>query len=382
MDEKRGLLKMKEIVADLSGIPEAKGKNAGMANPNGDTAGQNPEAVKQMDSTAREKMGVVSQSGDMTSKNPSGITSFQTVITEKYQLKMQKKARKLKERLIQYFFTLNGMVVIFVLLGIFYLLLVNALPFFKEIKLADFLGSRVWNPEGFKGSEYGVLSMIVSTLLVTLGAMVIAIPLGIACAAYLAEVASPRFREIAKPAVELLAGIPSVVVGFIGIVVIGPLIARIFGLSNGLNAINGSVLLSVMALPTIISISEDAISSVPVEYKKASLALGANRWQTLVKVTLPAALSGIIASVMLGMGRAIGETMTVLMATGNAPAFPEGVTSSVRTMTATIAIELGEVPYFTTHFYALFAIGLVLFLMTFVVNLVSELILNKYQEVE
>ena len=289
---------------------------------------------------------------------------------------------KVQEEAIRYFFSLNGIIVILVLLGIFYLLLVNALPFFKEIKLVDFLGSKVWNPQGYSGAQYGVLAMIVSTLMVTLGAMVIAVPLGIACAAYLAEVASPRVREIVKPTVELLAGIPSVVVGFIGIVVLGPVLAKVLGLPNGLNAINGSLLLSVMSLPTIISISEDAISSVPIEYKKASLALGANRWQTLIKVTLPAALSGIIASIMLGMGRAIGETMTVLMATGNAPAFPHGFTESVRTMTATVAIELGEVPYYTTHFYSLFAIGLVLFLMTFVVNLISDIILNKYQEVE
>lgn len=293
-----------------------------------------------------------------------------------------KKNIRVTESFFKYFFLVNGLVAIFVLLGIFYLLFTNALPFFKEISLVDFLGSKVWKPDGWKGAEYGIISMVVSTLMVTFGSMLIAVPLGIGCAAYLAEVASPRVREVVKPVVEILAGIPSVVIGFIGIVVLGPVIAKIFGLSNGLNAINGSILLSIMALPTIISISEDAISSVPVEYKKASLALGANRWQTLVRVTLPAALSGIVASVMLGMGRAIGETMTVLMATGNAPAFPRGFTTSVRTMTATIAIELGEVPYYTTHFHALFAIGLILFIMTFFVNLISDIILHKYQEVE
>ncbi|AZR74949.1 phosphate ABC transporter permease subunit PstC [Anoxybacter fermentans] len=276
----------------------------------------------------------------------------------------------------------NGVVTIFILLGIFYLLLTNALPFFKDVSLREFLTSKIWNPTGWKNPEYGIISLIVSTLMVTFGSMVIAVPIGIACAAYLAEVASPKFREIVKPIIEILAGIPSVVIGFIGIVLSGPIIAKVLGTTNGLNAINGSILLSIMALPTIISLSEDAISSVPIEYKKASLAMGANRWQTLIRVTLPAALSGIIAAVMLGMGRAIGETMTVLMATGNAPAFPQGFTSPVRTMTATIAIELGEVPYYTTHFYGLFAIGLVLFLMTFVVNLVSDIILHKYQEVK
>ena len=185
--------------------------------------------------------------------------------------------------------------------------------------------------------------------MVTAGAMLISTPLGIGCAVYLAEVASPSVREIVKPVIEILAGIPSVVIGFLGIVLVGPAIAKIFNLYNGLNALNGSVLLAIMALPTIISISEDAISSVPREYRIASLALGASKWQTIWKVTFPAALSGVIASIMLGVGRAVGETMTVLMATGNAPAFPTRFLDSVRTMTATIAIELGEDPYNKTH---------------------------------
>ena len=167
-----------------------------------------------------------------------------------------------------------------------------------------------------------------------------------------------------------------------GRVLVNPLIAKVFGLSNGLNALNGSILLAIMSLPTIISLSEDALRAVPRSYKEASLALGANRWQTLARVSVPSALSGIIASIMLGMGRAIGETMTVLMATGNAPALTFSFLEAVQTMTATIAIELGEVAYNTPHYYALFVIGLVLFVMTFLVNLVSDLILQKYQEVE
>jgi phosphate transport system permease protein len=189
-------------------------------------------------------------------------------------------------------------------------------------------------------------------------------------------------REILKPAIEILAAIPSVVVGFLGIVLINPLISKIFGISHGLTALNGSILLAIMSLPTIISLSEDALKAVPRSYKEASLALGASRWQTLVRVSVPSALSGIIASIMLGMGRAIGETMTVLMATGNAPALTFNFLEAIQTMTATIAIELGEVPYNTTHYYALFVIGLVLFAMTFLVNLISDLILQKYQEVE
>jgi phosphate transport system permease protein len=168
-----------------------------------------------------------------------------------------------------------------------------------------------------------------------------------------------------------------VVIGFFGLVVLGPLLARVFGTSNGLNGVNGSILLAIMALPTIMSISEDAIVSVPQELKNASLALGATRWQTLVRVTLPAALSGIVASIMLGMGRAIGETMTVLMACGNAPAMPESFLDPVRTMTATIAIELGETVQGSTHYHSLFVIAFFLFLMTFVVNLISDLILQR-----
>ncbi|MCR4396882.1 MAG: phosphate ABC transporter permease subunit PstC, partial [Candidatus Saccharicenans sp.] len=275
----------------------------------------------------------------------------------------------LKEGLIQKVFQASGLLAIIVLLGIFALLLYTAIPAFREVSLKEFLTSTRWDPTSPERPEYGLLSMLASTVMVTLGALLIAFPVGVAVAAYMSDVASPRTRETIKPVVELLAAIPSVVIGFIGITLVGPLIARIFNLSHGLTALNGSLLLAVMALPTIISISEDSLNAVPVSYVEASLALGANRWQTLIRVKIPAAISGIIASLMLGMGRAIGETMTVLMATGNARAFPHGFLQSVRTLTATIAIELGEVPYYTTHYYALFAIGLVLFIMTFFVNL-------------
>jgi len=297
---------------------------------------------------------------------------------------LQKRGRlsKFKEKAIEWFFFGNGILAVIILIGIFTLLLKEGLPTFQEVSIKEFLTSTDWNPTSYSNPSYGIVSLVYSTLLVTVGSLIFAVPLGIACAAYLAEVAHPRIREVLKPTVEILAGIPSVVIGFLGIVLVGPMIAKVFNLSNGLNAVNGSILLGVMALPTIISISEDAISAVPEEYKQASLALGTNEWHTLIKVTLPAALSGIIAAVMLGMGRAIGETMAVLMATGNAPAFPEGIFDSVRTMTATIAVELGEVPYNTTHYYSLFAIGLVLFLMTFVVNLISDLVLHKYGEGE
>lgn len=289
---------------------------------------------------------------------------------------------KLKESAIKAFFFTNGVLAVFILIGIFFFLLYTSIPAFREIDIKEFLTGKTWDPTSPVKEEYGILSMIASTFMVTLGALVIAIPLGIGVASYLSDVAHWRVREIAKPIVEILASIPSVVIGFLGIVLLGPVIAKVFGLSHGLNAVNGSILLAIMALPTIISISEDSLNAVPRAYSEASLALGASRWQTLIRVKIPASLSGIIAAVMLGMGRAIGETMTVLMATGNAPAFPRGFFSSIRTMTANIAIELGEVPYFTTHYYALFAIGFVLFTITFLINIISDIILHKFQERE
>ena len=289
---------------------------------------------------------------------------------------------RIKENVIHGLFFLNGLSVVLVLVGIFVLLVTMALPAFKEIRLGEFLFSASWNPTAtFVTPSYGILSMLVSTLMVSIVALLIAIPLGIGAAAYLSDVASSRIREIAKPVIEILAGIPSVVIGFLGIVLVGPIIAKIFHISNGLNALNGSILLAVMALPTIISLTEDALNSVPKSFQEASLALGATHWQTLIKVKIPAAASGIIAASMLGMGRAIGETMTVLMATGCAIAMPHSFLQSVQTMTATIAIELGEVPYNTTHYYALFGIALVLFIITFIVNMISDIILHRHQKV-
>jgi len=287
--------------------------------------------------------------------------------------------KRFKEKMIHGLFFFNGLLVVIVLVGIFALLVFTSVPAFMEISLKEFFTSTDWNPTSYVKSSYGIVSMLVSTFMVTVGALIIAIPLGIGTAAYLSDIASARVREIAKPVIEILAGIPSVVIGFLGIVLVGPVIEKVFGISNGLNALNGAILLAIMALPTIISISEDALGSVPKSFTEASLALGASHWQTIIKVKIPAAISGIFAACMLGMGRAVGETMTVLMATGCAPAMPRGFLDSVRTMTSTIAIELGEVPYYTTHYYALFGVGLVLFIITFTVNMVSDIVLHKYK---
>ncbi|HEX9974913.1 MAG TPA: phosphate ABC transporter permease subunit PstC [bacterium] len=321
-----------------------------------------PELKMKTVSPAQEKSG---SAANATSKQTSNVVLW----------------RRFKEKAIHYFFFANGLIAVIILVGIFSLLLTQGFPALKEVGLSEFFLSDHWDPTSPVRESYGILAMVVSTLMVTIGALLIAVPVGIACAAYMADVANHRVREIIKPVIEILAGIPSVVVGFLGIVVTGPFIAKVFGTSNGLNAVNGSILLAIMALPTIISISEDAIISVPQEFKNASLALGANKWQTLSRVTIPSALSGIIAAVMLGMGRAIGETMTVLMACGNAPALPHGFLDPVRTMTAAIAIELGETVQGGMHYRSLFVIGFVLFLMTFLVNLVSDLILHKYQQV-
>lgn len=258
------------------------------------------------------------------------------------------------------------------LAGIFLMLLLNAGQAFGQISAAEFFSGAAWNPAAFGQPTFGIGAMLVSTFAVTLGAMVIAVPLGIGAAAFLSEIAPPRVRNVLKPAIEMLAAVPSVVVGFLGIVLVAPALAAVFGLPNGLNALNGSILLAVMALPTLISVTEDAIHAVPKHYKEASYALGANRWETLLRVTLPACKSGILVAVMLGMGRALGETMTVLMATGNATAMPGGLFDSVRTITATVAIEMGEVPLGTPHFYSLFACALVLFLITLGVNVAAE----------
>lgn len=276
-------------------------------------------------------------------------------------------------------FTAAAVISVVTLIGIFLMLAWNGMKAFVDKDFSASFFSSEWNPASYKEPKYGVLSMVVGTFLVTVGAMLIAVPLGVGTAAYLSEVASFRLRNILKPIIELLAAIPSVAVGFIGIVLVGPFIAGVFGLSNGLNALNGSILLAIMSLPTIITVAEDAISAVPNSFKEASYALGANKWLTLVRVTLPSAYSGIIAAIILGIGRALGETMTVLMATGNAAAMPHGFFDPVRTMTATIAIELGEVAFGTTHYYGLFAIGAVLFLISLVINVLAESLAARFR---
>jgi phosphate transport system permease protein len=289
---------------------------------------------------------------------------------------MNTKKREQIDRLFKVIFKSTGLLTIPLMGGIFLMLFSNSISFFLNISPLDFFTGLQWDPE----THYSILPLLVSTFLVALGSMLIAVPLGILTAAYLSEMAPKKIQMFLKPIIEMLAAIPSVVIGFLGIVLVGPGLAQVFGIQNGLNALNGSILLAIMALPTIVTISEDAINAVPKSYREASLALGANKWETLFKVTIPAAMPGLIAAVMLGLGRALGETMTVLMATGNSAAIPKGFLDSVRTITATIAIEMGEVPYQTTHYFALFAIAAFLFLITLIVNFIGEYFANHLRK--
>ncbi len=289
---------------------------------------------------------------------------------------MNTKKRENIDKLFKVIFKCTAILTISLLGSIFFMLFSNSIFFFLKVSPIDFFTGSQWDPE----TKYSILPLLVSTSLVAVGSMIIAVPLGILTAAYLSELAPRKIQMFLKPIIEMLAAIPSVAIGFLGIVLVGPGLAKIFGIQNGLNALNGSILLAVMALPTIVTISEDAINAVPNSNREASLALGANKWETLFKVTIPAALPGLIAAVMLGLGRALGETMTVLMATGNAAAIPKGFLDSVRTITATIAIEMGEVPYQTTHYFALFAIAALLFLITLIVNFIGEYFANRLRK--
>ncbi|MBM7867552.1 phosphate ABC transporter permease subunit PstC [Heliobacterium gestii] len=264
---------------------------------------------------------------------------------------------------------------------IFLFLFKEAIPLLMDTTASKTLASKNWYPIS-NPPVFGLVPLIAGSIIVTFGAIVISVPLGVGAAIYLSMVASPTVREILKPAIEVLAGIPSVVVGFFGMAVLAPLIKNLFHLPTGLTALTGAITLALMALPTITSISEDAISTVPRRYMEASLSLGATRWQAIRTVIVPAALSGITAATMLGIGRAIGETMTVLMVTGNAGIIPDSFLVPVRTMTATIAAEMGEVARGSDHYYALFVVGAVLFLMTFVINLVADIVSRRMKEVE
>lgn len=286
--------------------------------------------------------------------------------------------RDAQDFLIRYTLRIAASASIVIVFLIFLFLFKEAAPFVRDTGLTR-LFNTTWNPTSLQEVSYGVLPLVTGSVLVTALATLLSIPFGVFGAVYIAELAGAREREFLKPFIELVAAIPSVVLGFFGLIVVAPALRDLFDLQNGLTALTGALVLALMAVPTIITISEDAIRSVPMAYKEASMAMGANRMQTIWRVTVPAAMSGIIASIMLGMGRVIGETMAVIMLTGNAAMISLSPLSPVRTMTATIAAEMGEIVFGSEHYQALFWVGILLLLSTFLLNLVALRVLKSYQ---
>lgn len=274
-------------------------------------------------------------------------------------------------------FTVVASLTVLLLVGIFLFLVINGMGTFGEVSLREFLFSADWNPSSAHVASWGIVALVIGTMMISIGALLIAVPFGLSIAIYLAEIARPRLRETLKPVIEMIAGIPSVVLGLLGLLYLAPLIAKVFHLSNGLNALTASILVAIAAVPTIASLCEDALSGVSHRLTEASLALGATKWTTIRRVLIPAAGSGIGAAIMLGLGRAIGETMVVLMVAGNSLALPRSLLDSVRPMTATIAIEIREVVVGDLHWKSLFAVGLVLFLVTFLINFATDVFIHK-----
>ncbi len=289
------------------------------------------------------------------------------------------KSLKASEYIITRLIKGSGYSAILFVLMIFYFLMSEGIVTLTEVPISSLLSIRWYPIENY----FGILPLVGGSLVVTIGATLLAVPIGLLTALYIAEIAPRRAREILKPLVEVLGGLPSVVLGFLGILILSPALRQLFDLPTGLTAFAGAILLAGIALPTIISISEDALDAVPRSYRDASLALGATQWQTIWHVTLPAAKSGVLTAIMLGIGRAIGETMTVMMVTGNAPVMPAGIKAlflPTRTMTATIAAEMGEVAKGSTHFHVLFFIGIVLFLISLAVNVTASAVLFRQQK--
>ncbi len=288
--------------------------------------------------------------------------------------------RLLKEFAVKSFLTAIAWIALLTLCGICLFLLANSLPLFKNYSVIAFLFGMYWYPTDHPG-EFGILPLIIASLAVTFFSCLIAVPLGVFTAAYLAEIAHSKTRRIIKPFIELLAALPSVVIGFFGMVIVAPFLQDALGVATGLNLFNAALMLAFMSVPTICSISEDAMHSVPRALREASLALGATKWETLIRVVIPASLSGIGTGVMLGMSRAIGETMVVLMVAGGAAMMPTSIFDPVRPMPASIAAEMAEAPYFSDHYLALFAVGLVLFAFTFCFNFIAFRITEKHKQV-
>jgi phosphate transport system permease protein len=291
---------------------------------------------------------------------------------------MKAKVRRIKEGIYKGIFTFLAFASLLFLVGITITLFLEGLPIFREVKFLNFIFGKYWYPT-YEPPEFGILPLILGSLWVTVGAVLICVPLGVGSALFINELAGRRLKAFLKPLIELLAGIPSIVYGLFGMVVIAPFLQRLLNLPVGLTAFTGSLILGIMATPTVCSISEDALSFVPRSFREASFAVGANRWQTLTRVVIPASASGISTGIILGMSRAVGETMTVLMVCGGAAVIPRTFFQPVRPMTATIAAEMGETVMGGTHYHSLFAIGLILFLITLGFNIVAELISRRFR---
>jgi phosphate transport system permease protein len=290
------------------------------------------------------------------------------------------KSRQRRERAIRFGFFSIALASITTLTLIVVFLFMEGLPILSKVSVKDFLFGHYWYPTD-EPPDFGVFPLMVASIAVTVVSSLISIPLGVMTAIYLAEVASFRVREWVKPMVELLAALPSVVIGFFGMVIVAPFLQSVFDVATGLNLFNASLMLAFMSVPTICTLSEDAIFSVPKELKEASLALGATHWETIARVVVPASLSGICTAVILGMSRAIGETMVVLMVAGGAGMVPYSLFDPVRPMPASIAAEMAEAPFRSDHYYALFATGIVLFAFTLLFNLVADHVAHRYKQV-
>ena len=288
-------------------------------------------------------------------------------------------ALALSELLIELVIRLCGWSAILFVAAIFFFVFREAAPVLGELNLWEFFTSQNWIPSSEVRPQYGILALLIGTLSVTGLAMLLAVPLGLGAAVYLSEFCNGKVREVLKVVIELLAAIPSIVWGFVGYMVIGPVLIEVTGAAVGINLLNGGIILALMSVPVIVSVGEDALKAVPDSYREAAVALGASRWEIVYRVLFPAAKNGLLAAVLLGVGRAIGETMAVLMATGHAVQIPTSLLDPIRTLTATVAAELGDVVAGGTHYRVLFVIGLALFAVSFVVNLTADLAVKGFR---
>lgn len=293
----------------------------------------------------------------------------------------RKRLEIIAESAIEWLIRICGISAILFVFGIFFFVFREGAEFlFGGLDLWQFLTSPEWYPTSVSQKRYGVLALMAGTASVTLLSMLIAVPFGLGAAIFVSEFCGPKAKETFKIVIELLAAIPSVVWGFIGLTLMNEMIITLFDAPIGLTVLNGGIILALMSVPIIVSIGEDALKAVPDSYREAAEALGSTRWQMIYRVLLPAAKNGLLAAVLLGVARAVGETMAVLMATGHAVKIPGSVLDSVRTLTATIAAELGEAPVASDHYQVLFIIGILLFTITFAVNLIADLVVKGIKE--